>query len=72
MECEDRGDIGVRFDRLNELRGRKVSNPTGCFERVERVLTSDPFPLRPIPSPSGGGLGRGSDFHNEQTVHFKR
>ena len=24
VRCKDRGDIGVRFDRLNELKDRKV------------------------------------------------
>ena len=38
--CEGAGDIGVRFDRLNELRDRKVSEFVG---RSKSVLYVIPF-----------------------------
>ena len=35
--CEDRGDLGVRFDRLNELRGEAGK----VLEPVERPGAGD-------------------------------
>ena len=48
MRCKGRGDIGVRFDKLNELRDGKVSE---FVERSKIVLSVIPL-AKILPSPT--------------------
>ena len=51
---EDRGDLGVRFDRLNELRVGGVPEPAEGGHN-EREILSYVVPYRRIPLPHRNG-----------------
>ena len=56
--CKGQGDIGVRFDRLNELRGGKISEPVEGRYRGRRAG------LPPLPLGEGRGEGKSKSRHS--------
>ena len=58
--CEGRGNLGVRFDKLNELMGRRMSQR--ATDRLVRSLLPipSPYPTKSIPALDGRGGASGT------------